>query len=152
MSDGYYDNAVTLLRISGIDVPPYSARGLSQTLEPIDAAGGGGPWRTINGGLLDVSAPQFRKYKTTISCNDQNPPAFADLWPGRTLVVDCVSELSYKTGTAGQPARTVVPDSSRVEGDFTIYRPRLTMVCIRFNKNQDEYGAAVDWSLELEEQ
>lgn len=149
MSDGIYDNAVTLLRISGIDVPPWSARGLTQTLAPIDAAANN--WRTINGALLDVSAPQFRKYKSTITCNDQNPPAFSGLWPGRTLTIDCVSELSYKTGAAGQPERPVVEGSTRVEGLFTIYRPRLEMKCMSFSKDQDEYGAAVGWSIELEE-
>lgn len=147
MSDGYYDNAVTVLRISGIGVPPWSARGITQTIEPIDAAAGN--WRTINGGLLDVSGPQFRKYKSSITCTDQNPPAFCGLWPGRTLTIDCVVEFSYKVG--GNPERDVVENSSRVEGAFVIYRPRLVMKCMRFSWSQDEYAASVPWTLELEE-
>jgi hypothetical protein len=151
MSDTYYAELATLLRISGIGVPPWSARGLTQTLEPIEAAKAN--WRTINGGLLDVSAPQFRKYRSTISCTDQNPPAFSRLWPGRTLVIDCVAELSYVT-EGGTPERPVVsaPGASRIEGVFTIYRPRLTMKCLSFQKTQDEYQASVSWTLELEEE
>jgi len=38
-------------------VPPYSARGLTQTLTPIAAAAN--MRRTINGELLDLSAGQF---------------------------------------------------------------------------------------------
>jgi hypothetical protein len=138
----------TLLGISGPGISPYSARGLSQTLEPIDAAKN--MRRTINGTLLDVSAEQFRKYRSTISCNDQNTPALDGIWPGMTLTVDCVATLSYKTG-GGAPSRSVVPGSSYAQGTFTIYRPRLTMIVSNYSVQEDEYGAAVSWSLDLEE-
>lgn len=146
MSDEY--DATTVLAISSIGVPPYSARGLTQTVEPIEAAKNN--WRTVNGEYIDVSGPQFRKYKSTVSCNDQVPPAFASLWPGRLLTVDCAFHLSYKTD-GGSPERPVVSGSSRVEGDFTIYRPQLQMRCVSFSQSEDEYGAAIGWSIELEE-
>lgn len=138
----------TILVISGIGVSPYSARGLSQTLEPIQT--GNEVLRTINGSLIDMSAPQFRKYKSTITGNDQEPPALDDVWAGLAVQVDCVSTLSYLT-LGGTPGRPVVPGSSRVSGLFTIYRPRLQMVVMSFSQNEDEYGAAIGWTLNLEE-
>jgi len=138
----------TLLVITGIAIPPYSARAISQTLFPIEQASQ--MRRTINGALVDISATQFRKYGSVITCTDQQHPALNSIWPGLQVVVDCVCELSYLTsgGTAG---RTVVTSSSRVEGSFTFYRPRLTMRVQSFDINTDEWGASVGWSLALEE-
>lgn len=147
MTDLYADQT-TLLRLSGPGVSPYSARGLNQTLEPIAAAENN--WRTINGGYIDVSAPQFRKYHSVITCSDQNAPAFDGVWPGQLLTVDCAATLSYKT-EGGSPAREVVPDSSYVEGDYTIYRPRLQMRVKSYNTQEDEWGATISWTLDLEE-
>jgi hypothetical protein len=147
MSDLYADQT-TVLRLSGPGVSPYSARGLNQTLEPI--AQSEALWRTINGSFIDVSAPQFRKYHSVISCSDQNAPAFDGVWPGQLLTVDCVVTLSYKTD-GGSPARPVVPDSSYQEGAYTIYRPRLQMRVRNYQTTEDEWGAVVSWSLDLEE-
>lgn len=138
----------TLLVISGHGVSPFSARGLSQTLEPIQGAGN--LRRTINGALVDLSEFQFQKYHSTITCTDQNAPALDGVWPGDQLTIDCVAELSYKTA-GGTPQRTVVPGSSRVEGAYTIYRPRLVVRVVSYSETQDEYGASVSWSLEVEE-
>jgi hypothetical protein len=139
-------DSTTLLVISGQGVSPYSARGLTQTLEPIAAAAS--MRRTINGELKDLSRVQFRKYASTISCNDQAAPAVEGVFPGMLLTVDCVAELSYKT-VGGSASRTVV--ASRTDGDYTFYRPRLSMRVVTFNMSQDEYGATVQWSLQLEE-
>ena len=137
-----------VLTLSGIGVPPYSARGASQTLEPIGSSQQ--LRRTINGELIDISRAEFRKYRSTISCVDQQPPAVDGVWPGQVLMVGCISELSYKT-SGGVPARNVVAGSSRTEGDYTFYRPSLTMRVVAFSQDTDEYGAAVSWSLQLEE-
>jgi hypothetical protein len=138
----------TLLVLSGPGVQPYSARGLKQTLTPIGAAANNR--RTINGDLLDLSQQQFRKYASTISCSDQLAPALDGVWPGLVLTVDCVAELAYKT-VGGTPARTVVSGSSRTDGAYTFYRPRLTMRVMNYNMDEDEYGRVLAWSLELEE-
>ena len=138
--------ATTVLSFSGLNVPPYSARGLTQTLEPI--AQKSQLRRTVNGSLVDLSAPQFKKYRSTISCRDMQAPAFSGLWQGTILTVDCVAELAYLTAS-GSPERTVV--SSRTDGDYTFYRPRLTMRVVSFNTVQDEYQAEVGWDLSLEE-
>lgn len=141
-------NDLTLLTLSGVGVPPYSARGLQQTLEPI-AAAQGRMRRNINGGMVDLGGGQFQKYASTITCTDQNPPAVDGVWEGQVVTVDCVRELACKEG--GTPQRTVVPGSERTEGGFTFYRPRLTMVVLTFNLLFDEYPAATGWTMGLEE-
>ena len=137
----------TLLTITSVGVPPYSARGLKQTLEPIDQAAN--YFRTINGGMVNVGRTQFQQYKSTITGDDQNPPAFDSFWPGQIVEVDCIAELSYPQG--GSPGRTVVPASSYSEANFVIYRPRLTMMVTKFTTEKDEYGATTSWALDLEE-
>lgn len=136
----------TLLVLSGMGVAPYSARGLTQTLQPIAQAAQ--QRRTVNGALVDVSASQFQKYRSTITCTDQASPALEGVWPGAELVVDCVAELGYETMT-GAPAREVV--ASREADGFTFYRPRLTMLVTDFSVQTDEWGASVGWTLGLEE-
>lgn len=135
----------TLFNLSGNGVPPYSARGLTQTLEPL----AGNPRRTINGTLIDLSAPQFRKYRSTVNCSDQQTPALEGVYPGAVVEVDCVAELCYPTG--GTPQRPVVPGSSREESGFVFYRPRLSMMVIAHNQSRDEYQSIIGWGLELEE-
>lgn len=137
----------TMLVLSTMGVPLYSARGLSQTIEPIEAAAN--MRRSINGILTDVAHTQFRKYKSKISCTDMRTPAFDAAWPGLTVVVDCVAYLSYPTG--GTPQRTVISGSDFTEGAFTFYRPRLTMMVTANSAQTDEWDATVPWELELEE-
>lgn len=146
----------TVLVLTGIGIPPYSARGLKQTLAPIDAASN--MKRTINGGLADVSDPLFRKYQSTITGSDQSPPATDLVWPGRLLSVDCIVELSQEGSlTATDPI--IIGDLGRVpvewpprEADgFVFYRPRLTMRVTGWNIDTDEWDKAIGWTLNLEE-
>ena len=138
----------TLLRLTGIGVPPYAARGLKQTLYPIGQAAQ--LRRTVNGSLKDLSLAGFRKYGSEISGEDVAPPAFDGAWPGMELTVDCIHELCFETNSAGAQ-RTVVPGSAKVEGDFTFYRPRLVMRVTDFSGNADEWGAIYQWTMTLEE-
>ena len=138
----------TILAITGIGFAPYSARGLTQTLEPIEQSKQSR--RTINGELKDTAVTQFRKYRSRISCTDANTPAFDKEWPGKTLSIDCVCELSYLT-SGGSPGRTVVTDSSRIDGTYTFYRPQLSMKITSWDISTDEYGAVTGWNMELEE-
>lgn len=141
----------TVLSFSGFGVPPYSARGLSQTLAPIDIASQ--TRRTINGALKDLSVAQFHKYKSTVatgSFTDFQPPAVSGVWPGKIVVVNCIAELCYPT-SGGVAERDAVAGSERQEGDFTFYRPVLTMRVLSFSFQKDEYGAEIGWTLELEE-
>ena len=148
---------LTLLTITplygdvGPEITPYSARGLNQSLELImDSPVGNQIRRSINGTLIDLTYDQFRKYRSVITCTDQDVPAFDGARQGAIVQVDCCKELSYRT-IGGAPSRTVVPGSSRVEGDFTFYRPRLTMMVINFRDEFAEWEAKVQWSLELQE-
>lgn len=138
----------TLLVLSGEGMPPYAVRGIKQSFEPIDAALK--PRRTVNMVLVNTAPVGARKYKTTISCSDMQSPAFDAVHPGDQLTVDFVAEQSFKTAV-GAPNRPVVPGSLRVEGAYSFYRMRLLMMVIVKPIDTDEYGAAVSWSLELEE-
>lgn len=138
----------SVLSLSGFGVPPYSARGASQTLEPIGQAQQ--LRRTVNGSLVDISRSEFQKYRSTIMCSDQQPPAVDGVWPGQIVTVGCLPELCYLT-SSGAGGRTAVNGSERVEGDFTFYRPSLSMRVVNFTQDTDEYGAVVSWTLELEE-
>lgn len=138
----------TLLILSGMGVPLYSARGLTQTLTPIAAAAV--KRRSINGVLYDVSRPQSRKYASKISCTDLRTPAIGGIWPGQTVTVQCVAELNYPVG--GSPERPVVSGSEYQDGDFIFYRPVLTMMIVEPPSVQiDEWNADVAWEIDLEE-
>lgn len=143
----------TILELSGLGIPPYSARGLTQTLEPIGQAAQFD--RDVNGGLVDLSPPSgFRKYRSTISSDgDVQPPGFNEPPIGQVVTVSCVRELGFLTalGSAG-PARDVVSGSERIVGDWTFYRPILTMVIVGFSSSVEEWPGITSWSLELEEQ
>jgi hypothetical protein len=137
----------TVLVLTGIGIPEFSARGLTQTLTPIGAAAS--LRRTVNGDLFDLSQSQFRKYASTITCTDQEAPAIDGIFPGQVVTVECAARLSYLTVTG--PQRPVVTGSEIVNGSFTSYRPILEMRVIGIDLNDDEWGASRQWSIQLEE-
>lgn len=127
------------------ELTPYSARGLTQTLEPIPQ--GNQLFRDVNGDLMDWSLPQFQKYSSRITCKDQDAPVFDGGWLGKIVQVDCAIELRYRTGAAQQ--RTEVPGSIRTEGAFTYYRPRLIMRVNEIRNSFAEWQAEYVWSIGL---
>jgi len=132
-------------------VNPFSARGLSGTLAPCDMAQGLDKLaRTVNGTLISIAAPQMRKYRLEANGNDVAAPALDGLWVGMQVAVDAHVELAYLTA-GGSPARTPVAGSSRVDGDYTYYRPHFDMLVVGHQIERDEYAAAVKWSMTLEE-
>ena len=137
----------TLLTITGAGVPPYSARGLQQTLDPIPLTAN--IRRTVNGGLINLSPTQFRKYMSIITCEDQQTPAVGGIWPGSVVTVGCVAELCHLIGQT--PERTAVAGSTYQEDGYEFYRPELTMMVIQISNNRNEYGALTSWSITLEE-
>lgn len=147
MSEEFVGSASTLLRISGLGISPYAARGLTQTLNPIDQSKD--LRRTINGELIDFSSELFRKYASVISGSDQEPPGVSGVWPGRQVEVECIAELYCLVG--GTAERPIVAGSERMSGAYTYYRPVLSMRVLEFNQSFDEWGAQVSWSLALEE-
>lgn len=142
-------NDFTLLVLSGRGLAPYSARGLTQTFDPISAATH--LERAVNGELVDLSAPQFRKYRSKVSCTDVNTPALGGVWPGTIVDVECAAEMSFKTDRPGDQEREAVIGSVRIEGDYTFYRPKMTFVFVGFSTSEQEYHRDVAWSFELEE-
>jgi hypothetical protein len=139
--------ADTLLSISGLGGFQYQARGLIQTLSPIKQSSQLA--RTVNALLIDMSAPQFQKYSSKISCTDVNAPPLDGVWPGLEVTVHCAASLCYPIG--GSAGRTEVSGSSSTEGHMTFYRPVLLMRVVNFEQHFDEWKAANGWDLELEE-
>lgn len=139
----------TNLVMEGLGVMPYSARGLSQRLEPIAEAAH--LERDENGGLIDFSYTPFQKYKSTISGSDQRPPSVDGKWPGKLVVVECIATLVHPEyeGFSREPVNN--DEAIKYEGGFVIFRPRLTMLVMGFNWQEDEYGAIVGWTIDLEE-
>lgn len=140
--------AIPVLVITGgLNIPPYSTRAATQTLQPI--GGSSQLKRTVNAVLTNVGDAAFRKFVSVITSNDQQVPEF--IFPGLQVTVDCLVELSRKTIGGGGAIRTVVGGSERVDGAFTFYRPQLIMRVVMFAINRDDYQAISGWSLNLEE-
>jgi hypothetical protein len=139
----------TILVLTGMGIPFYSAREIDQTLTPIEGARSSR--RDVNGTLVDLTFDNFRKYASTISSSSVRPPSSDGIWPGMVLTVDCVAELSYPTGASGFPTKTVVPESSFEEDGYTFYRPRLAMMVMNLSMSASEWTAGRTWTLELEE-
>jgi hypothetical protein len=141
-------NALTDLKLVGIGVQPYSARGLTQQLTAI--AQSVQVRRTVNGLLRDISLDQFKKYSSVITGSDQQPPVCDGVWPGRIVQVECLSELSAPLGELLE--RPAVAGSLYEDGGFQIYRPVLTMMVVApLEMTRDEYNRQVSWTLTLEE-
>ncbi len=133
----------TLLILTNMGVPFYSARGLSQSITPIKQSDQ--QEYDINGNLLDLSYAQFRKYSTVISCTDMRTPAIDGIWPGQVVIISCVCELSYPVG--GTPQRSVVSGSSRTENGMVFYRPILTCRIGSWQDQVGEYSADYQWQM-----
>lgn len=146
---------LTLLTItpvaSGPRLTPYSARGLHQTLDQILQSNAAQQIRRdINGGLMDLTYAQFQKYQSTITCTDSTTPALDGAWLGQLCVVQCTKELSYLT-VGGTPQRPEVSGSSHEEGEFTYYRPVLTMRVMAIHDSFDEWRSTYQWQIDLQE-
>lgn len=143
----------TILLLTSIGIPFYSARGSSQTLTPIKEVGGNRQNlpRTLNGQLINLTPSIFLKYSTVISGKDQAGPSRDLVWPGTLITVSCVATLSYPTGQAGSPGRGVVGGSSVTANGFVTYRPILNCMVINFDDKLDEWPHEYSWKLELEE-
>lgn len=143
-------NDFTLLVISGPGISPYSARGLVQTYEPIGNSQH--QEESVNGHLIDLSAVQFRKFKTKISCTDHNTPALSGVWPGTVVDMECVEEMSFLTATPEMQEREAVDGSVRIVGAYTFYRPKLRVMFLGFSVAGEEYQRQVVWSMEFSEE
>lgn len=137
----------TILELTGIGIPYYSARGLHQTLTSIKEASD--TERDINGALVNLANPQFEKYMSKITCTDQTAPRMDGIWPGAEVTVSCCAELVYPVGNS--PQREEVSGSSYTLNGFVFYRPILIMMVMGISNSFDEWGAENQWSIDLEE-
>lgn len=150
------DSSMTVLRLLGVGLSPYAARGISQTLKPVDSASV--LRRTVNGALKDVADPIFRKFESTIQGADQEPPSFGGWWPGMEVTVHCAAMLSRLATTEDDPEatdldteRTPVPGSVQIRDGFLVYRPVLIMRVTDWNMTEAEWERGVQWAINLEE-
>ncbi len=165
----------TLLKLGDIVIPAGAGRGITQTVTPIE---NGSIRRTVNGELIDLTRQESRKYASAISAGDNagTAPAFAGLWRGQTLVVECIKTIRQTVFPASLSATLIrspvagsvvgrdalgakVNPSSVVDRLATFpsnvvmieFRPILTMKVLSVNEDVNEYEASETWSLELEE-
>ena len=121
--------AYTLLAIDEIDFSDYAIRGITMTLEPIAQAASLA--RDCRGMLADISLAQFRQFKITIACTDQEAPQLTDIWPGQDITITCVPGVG-------------VPDTT--DGQLTFLAKVTT-----WNTSRDEWAAETAWKLEAEQ-
>lgn len=133
----------TELVISQVGIPLYSARGIKQTIRPVTESGDMS--RDVQGDLDDYSDENFRKFETTISCEDMRAPAFDGFWPGMHITIECIVEFCCQTGA--EKSREAVEGSEWEDGNFTIYRPKLECRIAEYEITRDEYEQVVSWSL-----
>lgn len=138
----------TVLQLSPIGIPPYSARGLTETIKNIDAANQFR--RDINGTLIKVSPAQFNKLAIQITCTDMDSPGINGVPIGTEITADLVNEMAFITAS-GSPSYPVVPGSTRTDGIWTFYRPRVVFLLMSLSIQRDEFGRAIAWELDLEE-
>jgi hypothetical protein len=119
----------TLLDIDGIDFSPYSVRGITMTLTPIDQSANVA--RDCRGQLVDISLEQFRQFKISISCTDHEAPELTDVWPGQDVTITCIPGLGAANST----------------DDVMIILAKVTA----WNTSRDEWAAEVAWTLEAEQ-
>lgn len=98
----------TLLTLSGIGFPPYSARGCQQTLQLIQQPA---LHRTVNGQLMAVANPLFQKYRTVIEGADKHPPALDNLSMGHPVTVGCIQRLWQEVHNVSTPGAAIDLDT-----------------------------------------
>lgn len=106
--------------------------------------------RDVNGNLRSLGNTAFRKYRLSLSCNDNRLPPLSNLWASQVVDVE-MSTVIAERGTT--PSRTAVAGTVSVIGSRVEYRPRLTMMITRPPELSDVewQGGAAGWSMELEE-
>ena len=118
----------TLLSITGITIPDYAIRGLTLDLQLVTASDG--LRRSVNGELLDLTAPQFRKYSATLSCEDQDVPTLTDIWQGQIVTVTCIPGVGPVNDASG--------------GTLT-----LNMMVNSWTTSRAEWDSLTNWTIEL---
>ena len=119
----------TLLAIDNIDFSDYAIRGITMTLTPIEQAANVA--RDCRGFLVDISVEQFRQYKITITCTEQEAPELTDVWPGQDITITCIPGLG----------------AANSSDDVLTILAKVTA----WNTSRDEWAAEIAWQLEAEQ-
>ena len=166
----------TALTLSLGGFPPFSARGCTQKLTPLQL---GQFFRTIDGQLIHTHPGLEKKYHTLINCSDQTPPATDHLVPGCLVTVGCIQRIWQKWDGKSiislekipiansimvmDQNRSIIPvasqnltqinvqDQESEKTGFISYRPLLSMRLIRYVLTTKEWDLSVSWEMELEE-
>ena len=165
----------TLLTISGVGLPPMSARGCKQELIPLP----NGEFRkTVNGALVFVKTSEYQRYQTTIKCSDMNCPAVGNIWIGSKVEIGCIQsiwqnadsseKIIYLSRTPVKGSVIVINSNNKlirhtVEGSavhileeisgqiFISFRPILEMLITDFRVETNEWELKTSWILCAEE-
>ena len=158
--------------------PPGSARGIQASVEQVY---GGDLRRTVNGALVDLTRPQLRKYRVSISTTGQALPDLRGLWRGQlvTMAPPVIWTAYAAAGAASialeRPARAAkwrllnaatglpVAGATLSQNGLTLtlpsaapavqleYQPVLSCRVSAVSASGDEWDASATWSLDLEE-
>lgn len=104
----------TLLSIDGIDFSDWAVRGITMTLSLVAS---GALRRDVNGNLVDMTLPQFRKYGISIACSDHDAPQLTGIWRGSEITVTCIPGLGVESNTDGTLTLEMMVDSFEVQRD-----------------------------------
>lgn len=119
--------------ITGVGFADYSARGITCSLEPIEASGQ--LRRTVNGTMVNLSNPAFQKYKMTISATDQKFPQLGGVWFGKEVYVTSIITLNTGGATSSTGATAI----------------GFTGMITNWTVELDEWAADAPWSIEIEQ-
>jgi hypothetical protein len=117
----------TLIAIDAIDFTDYAVRGITMTLELIDQSKNLA--RDCLGNLVDISVPQFRQHKITITCTDNDAPELAGIWAGQDISITCLPRMN---GTSDTPLTILAKVTN-------------------WNTSRPEWDAEISWQLEAEQ-
>jgi len=151
-------------------IPPFSARGCIQTLEPIQQ---GELHRTVNGDLILVGGYKETKYKSKITCKDKQGIALGGIVVGAKVRIGSIQRLVESVSAEDQKISLkypYVPDSlyfmtenqtmikmnsttlpKNHGAGYVSYRPEIDMRITAYKLETDEWGMTVGWEVELEE-
>lgn len=82
----------TTLDLGSVALLSGSDRQIRETLEPIGEASQ--LRRTINGSLISVGDPSFRKYRISVTSSDLWLPGLDGIWPGDIIDIAAITSLT----------------------------------------------------------
>jgi len=166
----------TDLVISGADLAPFSARGVSQSYSPDNAAAK--IRRTVNRKAVALRFGTEDKLRTSVSCDDMAAFAADRIYIGKAVDVDFAIDMDAHV-PAGETSvtlsRTPVPGSVHARDEdgipvavtvvgkvvtfaaqpsavFVGYRPRMPMLIESWKIDGRPWEAATGWNMELVEE